>query len=109
MILQAHGVSDSFETFFLSIRLLVRYANMGIGFKDHEQVEKVVKQSGLSYVLVRPARFVAGSSKHIHFYGNTGEGIGSFKTTTTRESVATFMLDAAEKDEWDGTTPVISN
>jgi hypothetical protein len=106
--LQAHGVGDSFATLFLPVRLLVRYSNMAIGFKDHEQVDKVVKQSGLRYVLVRPTRFVAGPSQKVHLYGNTGEGIGFF-TTTTRESVATFMLDAVEKDDWDGTTPVISN
>jgi nucleoside-diphosphate-sugar epimerase len=58
--LQAHGVGESFSTLFLPVKLLVRYSNMGIGYKDHEQVEKVVKQSGRTYVLVRPARFVEG-------------------------------------------------
>jgi hypothetical protein len=58
--LQAHGVGDSFSTLFLPIKLLVRYSNMGIGYKDHEQVEKVVKQSGLRYVLARPARLLKG-------------------------------------------------
>jgi hypothetical protein len=106
--LQAHGVGDSFSTLFFPIKLLVRYSNMGIGYKDHEQVEKVVKQSGLSYVLARPARFIEGPSSQVHFYGNKGEGIGSLNTIT-RESVATFLLDAVEKNEWDGTTPVISN
>lgn len=106
--LQAHGVGDSFPTLFLPVKLLVRYSNMGIGYKDHEQVEQVVKQSGLSYVLARPVRFIEGPSAHVHFYGNKGEGLGSLKTAT-RASVATFLLDAVEKDEWDGTTPVISN
>jgi hypothetical protein len=106
--LQAHGVGDSFSTLFMPVKLLVRYSNMGIGFKDHEQVEKLVKQSGLSYVLARPVRFVEGLSAQLHFYGNQGEGVGSFKTAT-RESVATFLLDAVEKDDWNGTTPVMSN
>lgn len=106
--LQAHGVGDSFATLFLPVKLLVRHSNMAIGYKDHEQVDKLVKQSGLSYVLVRPARFVAGPSQKVHLYGDTGEGIGFFKTAT-RASVADFMLDAVEKDDRDGTTPVISN
>lgn len=106
--LQAHGVGDSFATLFLPVKLLVRHSNMAIGFKDHEQVDELVKQSGLSYVLVRPARFVAGPSQNVHMYGNTGQGIGSFKAIT-RESVANFMLDAVERDDWNGTTPVISN
>jgi hypothetical protein len=106
--LQAHGVGESSPTLFLPVKLLIRYSNMGIGYKDHEQVDDVVKQSGLNYVLVRPTRFVEGPPARIQLYGNNGEGIGSFQTTT-RESVATFLLDAVEKDEWDRTTPVISN
>jgi hypothetical protein len=106
--LQAHGVGESFPTLFLPVKLLVRYSNMGIGYKDHEQVEMVVKQSDRSYVLVRPARFIKGPSTHIHFYGGKGEGIGSLKTIT-KESVATFLLDAVEKDEWNGTMLFICN
>jgi len=106
--LQAHGVDDSFPTLFMAVKMLVRYTNLGIGYKDHEQVDKLIKQSGVTYVLPRPARFIHGPSAPVHVYGNKGEGIGSF-STTTRESVATFLLDAAEKDEWDGMTPVISN
>ncbi|CAI6288174.1 unnamed protein product [Periconia digitata] len=106
--LQAHGVGDSFATLFLPVKMLVRYSNMGVGYKDHEQVEHIIKQSGLSYVLARPARFVPGPSSPLHFYGNTGEGIGSLKTAT-RDSVATFLLDAVEKDDWNGTAPVMSN
>lgn len=105
--LQAQGVGDSYSTLFLPVRLLVQYSNLGIGYKDHEQVEKVLRQSGLRYVLARPARFVEGPSNQVHFHGNKGEGIGSF-ATSTREIVADFLLDAAEKEDWDGTAPVIS-
>ncbi|PVI00659.1 NAD(P)-binding protein [Periconia macrospinosa] len=106
--LQAHGVAESYSTLFLPVKMLVRYSNMGVGYKDHEEVEKVIKQSGLTYVLARPARFVPGPSAPLHFYGNKGEGIGSL-STATRDSVATFLLDAVEKDDWDNTAPVMSN
>jgi uncharacterized protein YbjT (DUF2867 family) len=106
--LQALGVGDSYNNLFWPVRLLVRFSNMGVGFKDHELVEDVVKKSGIDYVLARPIRFVDGPSELIHFYGNKGDGIGSFNTIT-RKSVATFLLDAAEKSDWDGSTPVISN
>lgn len=106
--LQAHGVGESFSTLFLPVKMLVWYSNMGIGYKDHEQVEKVITQSGLTYVLARPARFVPGPSGPLHFYGNKGEGIGSFNTVT-RESVATFLIDAVEMDDWDCSAPVMSN
>jgi hypothetical protein len=106
--LQALGVGDSYNNLFWLVRLLVRFSNMGIGFRDHELVEDAVKKSGLNYVLARPIRFVDGPSRPIQFYGSMGDGIGSFDTIT-RESVATFLLDAAEKSDWDGSTPVISN
>jgi hypothetical protein len=106
--LQAQGVGDSFPSLFMAVKMLVRYSNMGIGYKDHEEAEKLIKRSGQTFVLVRPARFVPGQAAPVHVYGNQGEGIGSFKTAT-RESVAIFLLDAVEKDEWDGMTPVISN
>lgn len=106
--LQALGVGDSYSNLFWLVRLLVRFSNLKITYKDHEMVEGVVKDSGVNYVLVRPIRFVDGSSKHVRFYGNKGDGIGSFDAIT-RESVATFLLDAAEKSDWDGSTPVISN
>lgn len=106
--LQAHGVGDSYPTLFVAVKLLVRYSNMAIGYKDHEQVEKTVKQSGLDYVLARPCRFVDGKAANINFYGDKGQGIGGM-ATITRESVAVFLLDAAEKDQWNGKTPVISN
>lgn len=106
--LQALGVGDSFPNLFWLVRLLIRYSNMGIAFKDHELVEDAVKISGLNYVLARPIRLVDGPAAPIHEYGNKGDGIGSFNTIT-KESVARFLLDAAEKDDWNGSTPVISN
>jgi hypothetical protein len=106
--LQALGVGDSWPNLFWLVKLLVHFTNLGIGYKDHEQAEEVIKQSGLTYVLARPARFIDETSGQVHFYGDVGQGIGAFKTVS-RQSVATFLLDAAEKDDWNGKTPVISN
>jgi uncharacterized protein YbjT (DUF2867 family) len=64
---------------------------MGIGYKDHEYAEEVVKQSGLPCVLARPARLLNGTSAPMQNYSDTGQGIGSFPPTT-RESVAAFLV-----------------
>ena len=106
--LQALGVGDSWPSLFWLVKLLVSFTNMGIGYKDHELAEEVIKQSGLTYVLARPIRLVDGPSTDIHFFGNDGQGIGAFGTIS-RQSVATFLVDAAEKDDWNGKTPAISN
>jgi hypothetical protein len=81
---------------------------MSIGFKYHEMVGNTVKKSGLSYVLARPIRFVEKPSSPLHFYANKGDDIGVFKTIS-RASVASFLLDAADKDGWNSIAPVISN
>jgi hypothetical protein len=104
--LQTQGVGVLFSSLFLPIKLLARFSNMDIGYKDHEHAEGLVKQSGLLFVLARPARFVNATSAPMHYCSDTGEGIGSF-ATTTRESVAMFLLDVIEREEWDGTAPVL--
>jgi hypothetical protein len=106
--LQALGVGDSFPNLFWLVRLLVRYSNMSIGYKDHEKADDAIRKSGLNYVLARPIRFIDGDSAPIKFFGDKGDGIGSFNKIT-RRSVACFLLDAAEKSDWDGQTPIISN
>ena len=81
-------------------------SNMAQAYTDHNMVDTEVKQSGLDYVLVRPTRLTDGAVKPVKTFGNNGKGVGS---AVTRRSVAAFLVDAAEKDTWNGTTPVISN
>ncbi len=106
--LQAHGVGDSFSTLFFAMRWMVKKSNMSYSFKDHESAEQKIKASGLKYVLARPTRFTDGPAAPIKFYGNSGKGIGSF-AGMSRKSAAVFLVDAAEKADWDETSPVMSN
>lgn len=106
--LQAHGVGDSLPTLFFMMRWIVRKSNMSIAFEDHESAGSVLRDSGLTFVLARPTRFTEDSAAPIKFYGNTGHGIGSF-AGMSRKSTAVFLVNAAEKRDWDGTAPVMSN
>ena len=108
VVMQALGVGDSFPNLFFAMRWLVRYSNMAAQYSDHDLVDQEVRTSGVNYVLARPTRLIEGETKSVRSYGNQGEGIGAF-AVISRSSVASFLVDAAEKDEWDGTTPVISN
>ena len=83
---------------------------MAAQFADHNLVDEEVKAAseGVDYVLARPTRLEEGDRMPVKFFGDQGMGIGSF-ASITRKSVAAFLIDAAEKGDWDKETPVIAN
>ena len=70
-------------------------------------LEKEVKASGINFVLAKPMRLTDNELLPIKYYDD-GVSIG-IAANTSRKSVAVFLVDAAEKDKWDGSTPVFSN
>ncbi|KAI4115884.1 MAG: hypothetical protein LQ338_004240 [Usnochroma carphineum] len=109
VIMSAFGVADSWPNMHFLLRMTIKTSNMSHQWKDHEAVDAEVKQSGLDYVLVRPVMLKEGEPKPIGLHGNVGaKGVG-LMSSITRKSVARFLVDAAEKSEWDRSTPVITN
>lgn len=76
--------------------------------EDHNLVDEEIKKSGVRFVLVRPAMLRGEEAMEIKFHSDCGEG-AKFMPSISRKSVAVFLLDAAERDTWNGSTPVISN
>ncbi|OCL11131.1 putative TrkA-N domain dehydrogenase [Glonium stellatum] len=108
VIMSAFGVADSFKNLNCTLQLLFRKSNMAYQFEDHNLVDQEVKAAAVDYVLVRPVMLAEGDDKTVKTYGNLGEGVSIF-SKITRTSVAKFLVDAAVCDEWDRSTPVISN
>ncbi|MCJ1452844.1 hypothetical protein MMC28_003189 [Mycoblastus sanguinarius] len=110
VIMQALGVGDSLPNLFFAMRWLIKYSAMAAQFADHNLVDEEVKAAseGVDYVLARPTRLEEGDRMPVKFFGDQGMGIGSF-ASITRKSVAAFLIDAAEKGDWDKETPVIAN
>lgn len=108
VIMSAFGVADSFKNLNCTLQLLFRKSNMAYQFEDHNLVDEEVKVAGVDYVLARPVMLVEGDEKSVKTSGNLGEGVGIF-SKITRKSVARFLVDAVGSDEWDRSTPVISN
>ncbi|MCJ1279917.1 hypothetical protein MMC21_007741 [Puttea exsequens] len=108
VIMQALGVGDSFPNLIAAMRWMVRYSNLAAQYEDHDMLDREVKARGVNYVLARPARLTDGVKKPLRFYGNEGRGVGVF-ACVSRESVADFLVDAAEREEWNRSTPVITN
>jgi hypothetical protein len=104
----AMGVGDSLPNMIFFMRYIINHSNMKFSYEDHRLVDEELKQSGLDYVIARPTRLTAGASAPIKHYGNQGKGLGGFQAIS-RQSVAVFLVDAAEKSDWDKSTPVIAN
>lgn len=108
VVMAALGVGDSFPSLTFPLRWLFRRSNMAASFEDHDAVDRIVKESGMDFVLVRPARLTDEDAKAVKEYGNQGKGIG-LMSAISRKSVAVFLVASLEKSTWDRKTPVISN
>ncbi|RDW95358.1 hypothetical protein BP5796_01121 [Coleophoma crateriformis] len=108
VIMQAFGTGDSLKNLFWPMQILMKHSGMNRSMQDHDITDKEVKESGVTFVMARPAMLNDGEKMPLKFWGNTGRGSGMIPSVS-RKSVAAFLLDALEKDTWDGTTPVVSN
>jgi hypothetical protein len=90
------------------MQLVMKKSNMLYTFRDHDPVDREIKESGMGYVLARPAMLTEKEAGPVKSHGNCGEGSG-FMPSISRKSVAVFLVDAAEKSTWDRSTSVISN
>jgi putative NADH-flavin reductase len=108
VIMQAFGVAESWDNMNCMMQLLMSKSNMIYQYDDHNLVAKETKESGETYVFVRPSRLVEGEAKEIKEYPEHGKGV-PVMAAITRNSVAKFLVEAAEKSDWDNTAPVITN
>lgn len=104
----AFGVGSSAQHLPLLMRLLIRYSNLGLAYKDHEEVDEIVKKSKSDWTLVRPVVMTEKEKQNVKCLEDDGKGAG-MSASISRASVAAFLVDAAEGDKWARTTPVISN
>ncbi|RDL42303.1 uncharacterized protein BP5553_02282 [Venustampulla echinocandica] len=108
VILSAAGVGESWSTIPLVLKAVIHHSNVKLSFDDHNLLENEIKASGVNYVLAKPTMLSDDGPKPIKHYGENGKGYG-MTSKTSRKSVAWFLLEAAEKNDWDRTTPVIAN
>lgn len=108
VIMSAFGVGDSFKGLNFLMRPIIAHTNMSAQFEDHNLVDKETKESGLDWVIVRPAMLKGEEALEVKVLSDTGRE-GSFMPSISRKSVAGFLVDAVENDTWIGRTPVICN
>jgi hypothetical protein len=83
-------------------------SNMIYSYDDHNAAEKEVRDSGVTFVFVRPSRLVESEVTEVKEWPNNGKGVG-LMGSASRISVARFLVDAALDTKWDNTAPVITN
>lgn len=76
-------------------------------FRDHEVQEKVVKTSGLDWVIARPAAFIDGPATGIYMHG-FAPGENKLTLKISRADVASFMLWQLNSDSYLHQTPGLS-
>ena len=74
---------------------------------DHEAQEKVVRDSGLAWTIVRPAAFTDEPVSEPFLHGSL-EGVGKLALKVPRASVANFLLAQLTDDTYLGKTPALS-
>lgn len=91
VVLSAHGVGNSypaaswFQRTFI-IGMLIKYA-----FLDHDVQERMVRESGLDFVIARPTRLTNGKAKGN--YERRAEPV-SVPGTISRADVADFLVES---------------
>jgi hypothetical protein len=108
VIMQAFGVGESWANLHCMMRLLMKQSNMIYVYDDHNLVAEETKASGERYAFVRPSRLVEGEAKDVKEWKEDGKGV-PMMAAITRRSVARFLVDVAERGDWDGRAPVITN
>ncbi|KAI9931799.1 hypothetical protein MW887_010378 [Aspergillus wentii] len=108
VILQAFGVGDSWDNMNCLLRMLMKKSNMSLQYDDHNHTDREVRESGVDYVFVRPSRLVEGEASLVKVWPNHGQGV-PMMASTSRTSVAKWLVDVAVNNDWDNTAPVITN
>jgi uncharacterized protein YbjT (DUF2867 family) len=109
------GVASSFPNITFIMRWAISHTSLGHSFADHDLVDEIVKKSGLEFVILRPARLTMSKKAPVRYISDdgtdNGKGLGVFAGLggISRASVAGCLVDAVEKNTWNGRTPVIMN
>jgi len=99
VVLSAFGAGESVAAANLFMRVLLVNFILKHAFSDHDRQEKMVKESGLEWVIARPTMLTNGALKQKY---QAKTAIESVPNAISRADVADFMVKACEQPDWVG-------
>jgi putative NADH-flavin reductase len=106
LITSAWGVLETKPHIPFWFRWFIDHSNIGYGYREHENQERLLQKSEIVYTAVRPVGLtndIKPRPVRVSFDQNV-----RLNLTISRLSVAKFMLDAAEQGTYLRQTPAIS-
>jgi uncharacterized protein YbjT (DUF2867 family) len=100
-ILSALGTGDSVVLLNIVVRKLLASFLLKAAFEDHDRQEKLVRASGLDWVIARPGRLTNGPARKKYVAKSAVERVPS---SISRADVADFLVTAVERGTWLGKT-----
>ncbi len=97
VVLSAFGTGESRKAANLLLDKLVISLLLRAPFEDHERQEKLVRESGLDWVIARPGRLTNGPGRGGYAASTTVDGS---PRAISRADLADFLVAAAETDKW---------
>ncbi|KAM0251729.1 hypothetical protein ACHAQJ_008004 [Trichoderma viride] len=101
------GARESMDSMLWPLRLVLNHSTMKIAIRDHNNMDKLIRDSGATFVFARPARLTEGPAEKARVWPDDGQGCG-WNPAVSRASLAEWMVRAAETNEWDGRSPVLT-
>jgi uncharacterized protein YbjT (DUF2867 family) len=96
-VLSALGTGESRRLAnFIVDRLVISFL-LKVPFEDHERQERLVRDSGLDWVIARPGRLTNGPARKRYVKKTAIEKVPS---SISRADVADFLVEAVEGDTW---------
>ncbi len=96
-VLSAFGTGESRKLAGFLLDTLVISFLLKVPFADHERQEKLVRESGLDWIIARPGRLTNGPARKKYV---TKTAIEPVPTSISRADVADFLVTAVEVDSW---------
>jgi uncharacterized protein YbjT (DUF2867 family) len=97
VVLSALGTGESRPLMNFFVDKLVVSFLLKLPFQDHERQEKLVRESGLDWVIARPGKLTNGPARKRYVKTTKIEPV---PMVMSRADLADFMVSAAELDTW---------
>ncbi|KAL7918649.1 hypothetical protein ACQKWADRAFT_235348 [Trichoderma austrokoningii] len=101
------GACESMNNLSWPFRAVLSHSTMKIAVKDHNNMDELIRSSGVPFVFARPARLTDGPAEAVKVWPDDGQGC-SWNAVISRASLAEWLVTAAEASEWDGRCPVLT-